>query len=37
MADAHDDPNANVETANDISRREFVTLTVAAGLAVVQA
>lgn len=34
MADEKQDRNANIEAANDLSRREFVTLSVAAGLVV---
>src|SRR5436190_15029343 len=34
MADEKKDQNANVEAPTDLSRREFVTLSVAAGLAV---
>ena len=33
MADEHQDQNENVEAAGDLSRREFVTLSVAAGIA----
>ncbi len=33
MADEQPDQNENVEVANDLSRREFVTLSVAAGIA----
>ena len=34
MADDKQDQNANIEAPNDLSRREFVTMSVAASLAV---